>query len=227
MRGFTKPPGASLRRCETRVTLPPNPARLAREPQLPYGCSMMSNDLDKRTGLPPELRVLADAYPRDMWTGHANFGGLTAFWLERHGMFRKVIGELIAQGQAYLDGAADPQRYGAVTSRYTGFFLEGLHGHHTIEDHHYFPQLATLDNRVLRAFDLLDADHHTLDHHMNALADATNAVLRPLQEGGAVQAAADTLLATQTAFQTFLDRHLTDEEDVVVPLILEYGPEIN
>ncbi|MBV7378613.1 hemerythrin domain-containing protein [Maritimibacter dapengensis] len=185
------------------------------------------DDLEGRDGLPHDLRVLAELYPRADWTAHANFNELTAFWLDRHGMFRKVIGELTEKTQGMLDGEIDPMRYGAVTSRYTGFFLDGLHGHHTIEDHHYFPQLAPLDSRVVRAFDLLDRDHHALDHHMRALANATNAVLRPLQEGKDTRDVSGKLLETQEDFSRFLHRHLEDEEEIVVPLILEYGPDIH
>ena len=40
--------------------------------------------LDVRTGLPDALRVLYETYPREVWEGHQNFGGLVAFWLDRH-----------------------------------------------------------------------------------------------------------------------------------------------
>ncbi|MGH1367601.1 MAG: hemerythrin domain-containing protein [Maritimibacter sp.] len=183
--------------------------------------------LTTRTGLPPELRILADAYPREMWQGHANFSQLTAFWLDRHGMFRELTAKLIASSQEQLDGKSDPMRFGANLSRLTGFFLENLHGHHSIEDHHYFPQLAPLDSRVARAFELLDADHHALHEHLSGLAEATNAVLRPLQDGAQITDPTAKLLRSQTALTGFLERHLTDEEDVVIPLILEYGPDLS
>ncbi len=182
--------------------------------------------LDLRTGLPDHLRVLADKYPRDMWQGHPNFNQLTAFWLDRHLMFRKVLDKLIADTQAHLDAKAGP-RYGAELSRYTGFFLQELHGHHGIEDAHYFPQFKPLDARVAGAFDLLDHDHHALDAHLHDLANDTNAVLRALQAGHKAQDEAGALLARHEAFQTFLDRHLTDEEEVIVPLVLEYGADMN
>lgn len=184
--------------------------------------------IDTRTGLPAHLRVLADLYPRATWRGHGNFSELTAFWLDRHLMFRQVLDKLITDTQHQIDGRAGP-RYGAELSRYTGFFLDQLHGHHGIEDHHYFPQFKPLDRRVMGAFDLLDADHHALDAHIAALAEDTNAVLRALsqpQAKGRTQDAAGRLLARQERFRGFLDRHLTDEEEVIVPLVLEYGPDI-
>lgn len=106
------------------------------------------------------------------------------------------------------------------------FFLQELHGHHSMEDHHYFPVLTVLDQRLERGFVILDADHHALDGHLNDLAEGTNAMLRGLSEPDPKQAtgALDNQL---TGFAEFLDRHLTDEEDLVVPVILKYAPEIH
>lgn len=181
----------------------------------------MRDHLDNRAGLPADLRVLADKYPRPVWTGHANFNELTAFWLDRHGMFRRVIQKLQSNTESFLDGAQP--RFAPEVSRYTGFFLEQLHAHHTIEDDHYFPKFTQLDTRLERAFDLLDSDHHALDGHLHALADHTNAVLAKLQQGHEARSQAGTLLQTQKAFATFLERHLSDEEEIIVPLVLEYG----
>jgi iron-sulfur cluster repair protein YtfE (RIC family) len=181
--------------------------------------------LDTRTSLPDHLRVLAEKYPRDMWRGHTNFNELTAFWLDRHLMFRQVLDKLIGDTQAHLDGKAGP-RYGAELSRYTGFFLQQLHGHHGIEDAHYFPQFKPLDSRVSAAFDLLDHDHHALDAHLHQLAEDTNAVLRALQSGDTARDPAGALLSRHERFKHFLDRHLTDEEEVIVPLVLEYGADM-
>jgi len=181
--------------------------------------------IETRTGLPEHLRVLADRYPRAQWRGHMNFNDLTSFWLERHLMFRQVLDKVIGDTQAHLDGHS--ARYGAELSRYTGFFLNQLHGHHQIEDQHYFPQFMAMDKRLVQAFDILDADHHALDHHLNSLADHTNQVLRALQQGDAARDAAGRLLAAQEGFKVFLDRHLMDEEEIIVPIVLEYGAEMS
>jgi hypothetical protein len=47
-------------------------------------------------------------------------------------------------------------------------------------------------------------------------------VLRGLGEPGAGRDAAGALLGELERFAVFLDRHLTDEEDLIVPVILEY-----
>jgi hypothetical protein len=98
--------------------------------------------LDTRTGLPDALRVLVEKYPREGWEGHPNFNGLTRFWLERHLMFRRLQGMLLAETEGGLDRARDPRQVAAQLGRLASMFLNELHGHHTIEDVHYFPALA-------------------------------------------------------------------------------------
>ena len=180
------------------------------------------SDLGARTGLPEHLRVLADLYPREGWQSHSNFNDMTRFWLDRHLMFRDVIGKLQAETMGFLDQPED--RFAPTLHRYTGFFLNQLHGHHGIEDHHYFPLLIEIDPRIAPGFALLESDHKELDGHIQMLADKTNAVLQALTAGEDAKGVADRLLSAQQGFERFLHRHLTDEEELVVPLILEYGP---
>ena len=185
----------------------------------------MTDTLDTRKNLPEHLRVLAQKYPRDGWEGHSNFDELTRFWLDRHLMFRDVMGRIQVQTRDYLDGNAP--RYAPELARYTGFFLNQLQGHHSIEDHHYFPVFNKLDSRLERAFDILDHDHQALDAHIHGLAEKTNAVLEQIHAGKDASLAAGTLLTAQGGFEGFLNRHLFDEEEIIVPLVLEYAPDMH
>jgi iron-sulfur cluster repair protein YtfE (RIC family) len=184
------------------------------------------DDLEHRKGLPDALRVLLDTLPRSGWESHPNFDGLIRFWLDRHLMFRDVLGRLRKGSTLYLDRQSDPRRHAAETARYAGFLLNELHGHHSIEDHHYFPALIGLDTRLVRGFELLDSDHHALDGHIHAMADTTNAFLSRLGEADERDRGA-ALAAALDRFETFLDRHLTDEEDLVVPVLLTYAPKLH
>lgn len=183
------------------------------------------SDLDTRTGLPPELLVLRDSLPREGWEGHANFSELTRFWLDRHLMFRDVLQRLRDGSGAYLDGNKDLVQHARETQHYAGFLLNQLHGHHQIEDHHYFPQLMQLDSRLTRGFEILDADHDALNGHIYGIAEQTNVFLKALETDDVREFAA-ALSEKLGLFDQFLDRHLTDEEDLIVPLILTYAPPI-
>ena len=182
---------------------------------------MTDLDLAARTGLPDALKVLLDAYPRQGWSDDPGFDELIRFWLERHVMFRDVLGRLQDTTRQRLDRSGDPQRFLAELSRYGGFFVNQLHHHHTIEDAHYFPRLAGMDSRIARGFDILDADHHALDTHLQAFVTGANAVLQ--SDDAARHDAAGRFLAQLDGLEGLLDRHLTDEEDLIVPVILRYG----
>lgn len=185
-----------------------------------------ADTLHSRKALPDALRVLLADYPREGWESHGNFDGLTRFWLERHLMFRDLQEKLQQEARAYLSGLSEPLAFAQQAHRLGGFLIQQLHGHHQIEDHHYFPVLAQAEPRLERGFALLDADHHTLDAELQALTGAFNDTLRPLSTGAPARDQAAQLEERLTAFGGFLDRHLSDEEDLVVPVILHHTPRL-
>ena len=179
--------------------------------------------LSTRTCLPDALRVLLEKHPRGAWEAHPNFSELTRFWLERHLMFRRLQAMLLGLTETSLDRREDPRQTTARLGRLASMFLNELHGHHSVEDLHYFPALCRLEPRLEEGFVLLDTDHHALDPLLHSLADRTDAVLRGAPKANTEMGRLHTDL---TKFATFLDRHLTDEEEIVVPVILEHGARI-
>lgn len=175
-------------------------------------------ELTDRDGLPEALRVLLAAYPRDEWASNPNFAGLVAFWLERHEMFRQLCAVMGSDAEAVVDGKMAPDQMKARLSRYGSTLLQQLHGHHQIEDAHYFPVLRAREQRLDRGFDILDRDHHALDPLMAGFADNANGLLRDQMEAG-------TFREELSRFEGLLMRHLSDEEDLIVPVILKYGPD--
>lgn len=178
--------------------------------------------LSAREGLPDALRVLLADLPRPTWEAHPEFHGLVSFWLERHLMFRRLMEVMEQESEAMLDRRSDPQRFAASISRYGGMFLQNLHGHHMIEDTQYFPRLKLIDPRLERGFDLLDADHHALDAILARFADAANGAIRGVQKGDG-RIGADGFRTELLGMAKLIDRHLVDEEDLIVPVILHYG----
>lgn len=179
--------------------------------------------LDTRAGLPDALRVLLAEYPRTGWTADPGFNGLISFWLERHMGFRRLMALMRQETESLLDRRTDPQAYAARLSRFGGMFVNDLHGHHGIEDQHYFPVLAQKDSRIAGGFDILDRDHHALDGHLDAFVKGANAVLSRLGDRDALQTATGRFNADLVRLNALLDRHLLDEEDLVVPVILRHG----
>ena len=178
--------------------------------------------LKSRKGLPDALRVLLDDYPKAGWESHPNFSGLVQFWLERHMMFRQILDALQTDAQARLDNKMDARGYAMRLSRLGGMMVEGLHGHHQIEDHHYFPILKGLDTRIERGFDILDRDHQAMDGLLDRFARAANGVLGQSDAKKSREKVAG-FMSERDAFARMLDRHLQDEEEIIVPVILKNG----
>lgn len=181
--------------------------------------------LKTREGLPDALRVLLEEYPRAGWESDPGFDGLIRFWLDRHVMFRRILNELRNGTEALIDRVENPERHRIQVSRYGGMFVNGLHEHHMIEDTYYFPKLAQRDTRVARGFDILDRDHHAIDGLLNAFVTGANAVITQADDRDALQNAAGAFRDQLISLENNLNRHLLDEEDLIVPVILKYGTE--
>ena len=182
--------------------------------------------LEGRHGLPDALRVLLQEYPRELWEEDAGFSQLIRFWLDRHMMFRRLLEALQTATQQGTENATAPDVYGRALSRYGSMFVGELHMHHSIEDAKFFPVMKTLDRRITAGFDILDRDHHTIDARLNGFTELANAVLRGLQGNEpSAQAQLGPLLEELGVLERFLNRHLTDEEELVVPVLLKYQPE--
>jgi hemerythrin-like domain-containing protein len=183
---------------------------------------MSPEPLDTRTGLPEPLRLLLETHPRESWQAHPQFHGLVSFWLERHVMFRQLMVHMSRETEAFLDGNRDPRGFAQGIGRYGGLFVNQLHGHHQIEDRHYFPLLRTKDARIERGFDLLDADHHALDGILDRFVGQANGAIKAAG-GPDPRSPAGELRGGLADLERLIGRHLEDEEDLIVPVILEHG----
>jgi len=179
--------------------------------------------LAKRQGLPDALRVLLAEYPRDLWESDPGFDGLIRFWLDRHMMFRRIVTDMLGDARRLVDARLDPDQYAARLSRYGGMFVNGLHEHHTIEDTHYFPKLATKDARIEGGFAILDKDHHDIDAHLNAFVTRANGILNLRDTPQNMRNLVGQFEVQMIELERLLNRHLNDEEELIVPVILKFG----
>lgn len=180
--------------------------------------------LETRDGLPDDLRFLVAKYPREAWQSHANVHGMAGMWLQRHDMFRELGGLLTSSIGDYREGRTDARGFASFFAPRLQFFLGQLDGHHNIEDHHYFPVFARVEPRLKRGFDILDSDHHLIHDALERNAETANAFLQALSgDGDAQRFAADAYADENARLVAMLDRHLDDEEDLIIPLILDRG----
>jgi hypothetical protein len=181
-------------------------------------------DFERRVGLPDDLRFLAEKYPRDDWQAHANIHGMAKMWLQRHDMFRELGGILTRAIADYREGRTTAPEFAEFFAPRLNFFLGNLDGHHNVEDHHYFPVFARAEPRLKRGFEILDLDHHAIHEGLERNAETANDFLQALgQDAERQRFAADDYADANTRLVAMLDRHLADEEDLIIPLILERG----
>ena len=158
------------------------------------------------------------------WERHRNLGEVARFWLQRHAMFRDLDRILRDGIQAALDGGDEAARFRPWLHRHLGLFLWQLEEHHGVEDDHYFPLFRRAEPELAAGFELLERDHDALHAALERLAMRANDVLQSGPRGaGAFSSSLGRLHAAQVALSPELGRHLDDEEDLVVPLMLERG----
>lgn len=178
--------------------------------------------LETRTGLPEELRYLAALYPREVWSGHANLGMTARFWLQRHDAFRDLGGRIGAGLVDFREERIDARAFGPWLAPRLQRFLNDLHGHHQIEDYQYFPVFTAAEPRLARGFELLDGDHQTIHHWIGSVAETANVFLHALEgDRDTLRRASDAYATASETMLAGLMRHLADEEDLIIPLILD------
>lgn len=184
----------------------------------------MSNNKQIRTGpLPPEMRILLEAYPRDAWQAHPNFAEATQNWLNAHQMFRQLSNIICKDAERYLDRKKGSDDFSNRLAYYGNAMVRNLHGHHHWEDHTYFPELSNADPRFDNGLEILESDHVIMDKTLDDFTKTANRAIKLLQldEGQARNSVGELHQMAQT-IQALLTRHLVDEEDLVVPIILHH-----
>jgi hemerythrin-like domain-containing protein len=180
--------------------------------------------LDSRAGWPADLRLLVDRYPRETWERHENLGAMGRFWLQRHDMFREIGDALADATTAFREGTASAADFRAWFPPRLQFFLQQLNSHHQVEDLHYFPVFQAAEARLAHGFTVLETDHEVIHARIVATVESANAFLRAaVNDPDPLRAAGDRYVETSSGLLRLLRRHLGDEEDLIIPLILDRG----
>ena len=184
----------------------------------------MQESFDIRTAdMPEEMQLLLRTYPRDDWDQHPGFKEKTRNWLGAHQMFRR-LGDLVrSETESYLNKARSPEKYAARLHHYGGALVGNLHGHHGWEDASYFPELSAADPRFDAGLEILEKDHEALGVVLESFTVSANRVLKLIQQDElSARDEAGKLHDIVETIEAFLKRHLSDEEDLAVPIILHH-----
>jgi iron-sulfur cluster repair protein YtfE (RIC family) len=191
--------------------------------EIPNAADMETLELARRSGWPEDLRVLISRFPREQWEGHANLGEMARFWLSRHAMFRELSVNIEQVTANFLKGDIPAAEFPRQLVPRLQFLLSQLNVHHQIEDEHYFPIFRAAEERLARGFDVLEGDHNAIHADMAATAETANALLRALADKSDARTQGDDYARASGTLIKGLIRHLDDEEDLIVPLILDRG----
>ena len=174
----------------------------------------------KEGQLTPDLLALRERHPRDVWPSLPR-GSLPSVWLSMHDSLRQgqeMLERLATHWQLkMIDDATFRDRALPILRHHLGH----LHGHHRLEDTHYFPQFRSIQPRLVKGFDLLERDHADLNAAIDALEDLTRHLssldAHSPDAGAHIQRMADAL----HRIGPNLREHLQDEEDLVIPLLAD------
>jgi hypothetical protein len=180
-------------------------------------------DIDERNGWPVELRVLLERYPRASWRDQRSAGA--SFWLSIHDGFRREAAELDRLNEDFRAGRITVHELAVHASPRLRNLIAHLHGHHEIEDFHYFPAFREAERRLAAGFDALARDHEKLQLDIGAAAAAADALMMAAHSAEPASAAhtlaAERYESASGALFERLLRHLTDEEDLIIPLLID------
>ena len=184
----------------------------------------MTQSFDIRTeDMPEEMQLLLRTYPRDGWEAHPGFKEMTRHWLGAHQMFRRLGDLLRTETESYLDKSSAPRDFAARFRNYGGIMVGNLYGHHGWEDSSYFPELSAADPRFDAGLEILEEDHEALDVVLESFTVTANSMLRLIHKNEpSAHDEAGKLHGTIQTIEAFLQRHLSDEEELAIPIILHH-----
>jgi iron-sulfur cluster repair protein YtfE (RIC family) len=181
-------------------------------------------DIDTRRGWPDDLCGLLKQHPRSAWRTHGT--PMTDFWLQQHDSFRNQCAALQAATDDFRAGQTAPDEFCLWVAPRLHGFIGHLHGHHQVEDFHYFPAFRAAEQQLAAGFDVLANDHQVIHSGIDELVRTTNEFIAAVRNPAAKDSrhhVGDRYVAASELLYKRLVRHLNDEEDLVIPVMLARG----
>ncbi len=177
---------------------------------------------DDEGAWPPHLKFLLERHPRATWPTAGSSSA--AFWLEVHEHLRRDAAGLELAADDYARRRSSAAQLAVIAAPRLRGLVARMHGHHQIEDTLYFPAFRRTEPRLRTGFDRLEREHASLnlgvDAALAALAELRAAAERAT-EPATLRLGAERYVAAAAALCSGLLRHLEDEENLVVPLMIE------
>ncbi|WP_201619252.1 hemerythrin domain-containing protein [Psychrobacter maritimus] len=160
---------------------------------------------------------LFNKLPPDQWFS-ADYAYKTSGWLKVHTNIRKRQRILTQISAGYQSGEYDWAAYRSQMLKRISMHILKLHQHqhHSVEDEGFFPEFIRMYPQLQAGFEILGRDHVRLDALLDKLQVQNDTLARSEVEDKALAAQLHQTLVEAT---DLLSQHLTDEEDLVIPIL--------
>ncbi|MEC9342788.1 MAG: hemerythrin domain-containing protein [Pseudomonadota bacterium] len=186
------------------------------------------NHVEYRSAISAPLRAAMFDIPREQWSAYPQFRGEAEFWTQIHEGLLNASATLPAWLKQFME-AGDEGQMRALAPRIAGLggqLVHHAHGHHHIEDHHFFPAFLRLFPQLEHPLEMLDGDHKVLTEVLDDLEAAVKAFpVAPQGSDRQMREAwlkgASVLLPAAERLDALFIRHIGDEEEICIPAMLK------
>ena len=191
--------------------------------------NLPENHVEKRPGLSEELR---GQIFEPVAEGHISpYRGEAEFWLQIHQGLLRTSAVLPGWCSRFL-GEKQNERLLMMAPRICDLsqqLVHHAHGHHHIEDDHFFPVFLQAFPQLAKPLDLLEKDHgiltlvlddieHATRDFQNVVSNASGRVETDVQSD--LMTAAEKLHESAGRLDRLFIRHIGDEEEICLPTLL-------
>jgi len=175
-----------------------------------------------RKGLPTSIQETLLESTRSEWEKHPRFAGKASFFMTIHRDLLEGVEKLERGTEQLL--ALPPADISETIKRmnllpFSKQLIGLAHHHHEIEDRGYFPQFELMYPELKRGFSLLYNDHKIID----ASLDNFQVAVDKLRGTVVTRDHVAELYSASQGLNNILNRHIWDEEEVIIPIFLRLG----
>lgn len=179
------------------------------------------NNIRSRIAMPEPIRKTLLESTRSDWENHPRYHGMASFLAQIHRGLIEGAGQMSRHLEQMLDLPETEIADALGATRLPAFgrhLIDTAHHHHEIEDTGYFPQFMQLYPQLEHGMKMLDGDHRILD----ASLDETGAAISNLSRAPASRDGVSDVYAGSKKLSAILKRHINDEEEIVMPILLRH-----
>jgi len=209
--------------------------RIHRPMTTSFDYDSIANHIEKRSELSNQLQLQlvelqSISGKRDEWHQHTRFAGEAEFWMQVHKALLIATAELPNKCGALMLSIDDPiARKKSLTqlSQLGGQLIHHAHTHHHVEDNHFFPVFQKAFPKLNHHLELLDGDHKVLTASLDQLELALREVSSAKNYSDSKSAnskcqfTCEQLLSAAKSVDALFTRHIADEEEICIPVILQ------